>query len=127
MNRSLRILVVDDDFPVLMAVGAILSKRGHKVAKATTARQALEILKKVGIDFIISDIAMPDMNGIEFIKNIRRRDRTTPILMLSALNEQRTVQNAAASGANGYLVKPFDSMSLVKKVETIAQRAQESA
>lgn len=118
----MNILVVDDDLPVLNAVEIVLKKRGHIIIKAGNAKQALSLLDRLHIDFIISDVSMPDMDGIRFLQLIRKRQQKIPILMLSALKDATVVKNAVESGANGYLAKPFESEDLVRKVESIANR-----
>ena len=122
IQNSLRILIVDDDAPVLMVLGNILSKRGYTIYKASTARQAFHILKTVAIDFIISDIVMPDINGIQFIQTYRKLNKSTPILILSGSSSKHTVQEAAKAGANSYLTKPFDTNTLLSRIEGIAQK-----
>lgn len=121
-QKSLRILLVDDDAPVLMVLGNILSKRGHTVFKASTARQAFHILKTVSIDFIISDIVMPDINGIQFIQTYRKLNKSTPILILSGSSSKNTVEEAAKAGANSYLTKPFDTNTLLSRIEGLVQK-----
>jgi DNA-binding response OmpR family regulator len=63
---------------------------------------------------------MPDMDGLAFVSEIRKRSKTIPVLMLSADTDLETVKQAAKLGANGYLMKPFDSDKLVRKVESLA-------
>jgi DNA-binding response OmpR family regulator len=120
MPNFLNILVVDDDAPLLNAVELVLAKRGHEVIKVSNARNALRLMATLKVDVIVSDIIMPDMDGLAFVSEIRKRSKTIPVLMLSADTDLETVKQAAKLGANGYLMKPFDSDKLVRKVESLA-------
>lgn len=122
--RKLNILVVDDDAPLLNAVDIVLSKHGHEVIKVTSPRSALRLLGSFKVDIIISDILMPDLDGLSFVSEIRKLNFDVPILMLSADTELDTVKKAAQLGANGYLMKPFDADKLVNKVEALTSSGQ---
>ncbi len=125
MPSPLNILVVDDDAPLLNAVEIVLSKRGHSVIKVSSARNALRLFASLKVDIVVTDVLMPDMDGLSFVKEIRRHSPLIPILMLSADSGRDTVKKAAQLGANGYLMKPFDSDHLVKKVESLAASGRE--
>lgn len=127
MANGLNIIVVDDDAPLLNAVEMVLSKRGHEVFKVANARNALRLLGSFKVDLIISDVLMPDMDGLTFVSEIRKRSAVIPILMLSADTDLDTVKKAAKLGANGYLMKPFDAHQLVQKAESLTIKIDEDA
>jgi CheY-like chemotaxis protein len=111
------ILVVDDDDDILEGYRSILPfiiQAPTKVITSTNGENALKLLsKQEKIDIIFSDLNMPVMNGLEFIKNVRQNSKyesyaKSIIFMASAHGEKELVQKAIALGANTYILKPFD-------------------
>lgn len=101
------IMVVDDDPGILTLMDVTLRKQGYSVLKANGPYEALRYLDSVTPSLIVLDVMMPDMNGIELCEAIRARPQTavTPILMLSARSDSRSVSSAMQAGANGYISK----------------------
>ncbi len=99
-------LFIDDDKNDLFIVQNYLEKRGGiKVATATTAKDALKILRHYHFDAVICDYLMPEMDGLEFLKTIRSYDRTTPIIIYTGKGRQEVVIEALNHGADYYLEK----------------------
>ena len=117
---SKTILIIDDSPTILLSVKMTLEKSGYKVE---TAKDGLEALSRVkaGLkpDLIITDINMPNMNGIEFIKNARTILRFTPILALTTESQTSKRDEAKKAGATGWLVKPTGSADLLKVIEQV--------
>lgn len=103
-----RILLVDDAGYMRRLVGIMATKGGHEiVGEAETGQSAIDLYQKLHPDLVILDILMPDMNGLETLKKIREIDPKARVLMCTASEQSTHVQEALASGAAGYIVKPF--------------------
>lgn len=116
-----KILLVDDSKTMLMSMEGILKRSGFEVSTAESGTEALGKLGGFKPDLIISDLNMPEMDGIEFIKQAKTRPemRFKPVLMLSTESKQDKRDEAKAAGATGWLVKPVqpnDFISVVKQV-----------
>lgn len=116
------IMIVDDSQTMIMSLRATLEMNGFKVETAYDGLQALNKLKSgVKPDLIITDINMPNMGGIEFIKNARTLAglRFTPILALTTESQQTKRDEAKRAGATGWLVKPVAGPDLVKVIKQV--------
>ncbi len=105
-----QIMIVDDEPAWVKVLSVLLRKQGYKVLEATSARDALNTLSGSKPDLILSDVRMPDMNGFDFLDQVRRtaRNATTPVVFLSAVDDYDARKVAKDLGAADYLVKPFD-------------------
>ncbi len=116
------ILIIDDSKTMLMSLKATLQMNGFNVEEASDGLQALNKLK-AGLkpNLIITDINMPNMNGIEFIKNARTLPglRFVPILVLTTESQQALREEAKRSGATGWLVKPVAGPDLIKVIKQV--------
>jgi DNA-binding response OmpR family regulator len=113
----MKILAVDDDTSILEVLTAALSAlEGHEVVTAPCAKRALRILDTDSevFDCLLVDIQMPEMNGIEFCAEVRKRNAytRTPILMLTAMSQRSYIADAFRAGATDYITKPFDLIDL---------------
>ena len=113
-----RILVVDDEIGALTLIGIMLERGGFEVVKAKEAEQALVVLDHDKPDLIILDVMMPGMDGIELCRVLRQRQDTvqTPVLILSARGDAKSVMSGMDAGASDYLPKPILHHDLVAKV-----------
>lgn len=111
-----KILVVDDSITLRTSVKFTLEKKGYKIIQAEHGKAGLDKLEKEGkVDLIISDINMPVMDGITFIKEVKKTShRFTPILILTTESEPEKKKEGKKAGAAGWLVKPFKNNQLVK-------------
>ena len=116
------ILVVDDSPTVVMSLTDILTKAGHRVEKAGHGVEALGRVK-AGLkpDLVITDLNMPQMNGIELIRELRRLPalRFTPILILTTVSQEAKRQEGKGAGATGWLVKPVDGADLIRVIRQV--------
>jgi len=105
-----RVLVVEDDVRNVFALSSLLEPRGLELAIARNGREALEILRETPIDLVLMDIMMPEMNGLDATREIRRHERwrTLPIIALTAKAMADDRQACLDAGANDYLAKPID-------------------
>ncbi len=119
------ILLIDDDAAVRDVVSAMLKLEGHDVTIAENGREAIPMLTGGGFDLVITDLIMPEKEGIETISEIRRNDRRTPILAISGggrLGPGDYLETARHLGADATLAKPFARQELVAAVDTLLQR-----
>ncbi len=118
-----KVLVVDDDELVLIALETLLAPSGYDVTTASRGQDALEKLSKGTFDLMILDILMPGMNGFELCKKIRELDqyRTVPIIMLTAKSSAADQQKGIDAGASLFLPKPIAPQRLLSLVEQAFQ------
>ena len=110
-----RILLVDDDPGVLFALAELLQARGHRTVTAGGGSEALAHLEAV--DVVITDLAMPGMNGVELLEQVMARDAALPVIMVTAHGSERAAVDAMKKGAYDYLAKPFDNDQVCYSVE----------
>lgn len=118
------IFLVDDSTTILLSMSAILSKAGYGVEKASSADEGLTKFKGgLKPDLLITDLNMPGMNGIEFIKEVRKlpNQRFMPILFLTTESQQSKRDEAKAAGASGWLVKPVDAEQLINTIKLVVK------
>lgn len=118
----MRILVIDDSRMSLNLISMFLKSADYQVETAESGKEALEILDmKDDIVLTITDIMMPDMNGIELLEEIKSQPqyRHIPVIMLTALTDKETVRKAALLGCEHYIAKPVSKSVLLEKVESI--------
>ena len=133
MSDKTRVLIVDDEPDLGDAYGEILGEAGHEVSIAHDGRAALELIRRVPFDVVVSDIVMPGMNGIQVLRAVRERDLDTPVLLMTANPGLETAIEALELGALKYLIKPVKEQDLIASVESairlhrIAQLKREAA
>jgi len=107
-NKNVRILVVDDEEPVLHLVELLLRRVGYTPILAHNAKEAADILKQKPLpDLMILDLMMPGISGIELCRALRAHEATrgTPVIMLSSLNDPQTINNCLNAGATAFVCK----------------------
>ena len=102
-----RILVVDDDSGMLASLRGLFRSRGQEAVVARSGQEALGQLD--GVDAVVTDFAMPGMDGVQLVQAIHDRDESLPVILLTAHGSERVAVNAMKSGAYDYLTKPFDA------------------
>lgn len=106
---SYTVLLCDDARFTRMTLGGVVSKAGYEVVgEAGTGREAVEQYEALQPDIVLMDVVMPDMSGIDAVKEIVRRDAEACIVMCSAMGQQKLMQEALSAGARGFIVKPFE-------------------
>lgn len=115
------ILVVDDSVTIRQMVAFALRQASFEVVEAVNGQDALERLKSHKVDLIMTDLNMPVMDGLSFIRNARSQPETryTPILMLTTENKPEKKSEAKAAGATGWIVKPFDPPKLLAGISKV--------
>ena len=125
MNTDLRFLVVDDFSTMRRIVRGLLKEMGcNNVDEAEDGNMALSMLKANKYDFVVSDINMPNMSGFDLLKAIKADERLQqiPVLMVTAEARKSDIILAAQIGAAGYIVKPFNKVTLQERVQKILQK-----
>lgn len=116
-----RILIVDDSPTMLMSMEGVLKRNGYQVETATSAKQAMGKAPSFKPDLMITDLNMPEMNGIDLIKELKRTPamRFKPMLMLTTESQQAKRDEAKRAGATGWLVKPVQPNELTNVVRKV--------
>ena len=118
---SQKILIVDDSESIRQAVGITLEKAGYTVQSAIDGLNALDYLKGEPLSLIITDLNMPNLDGIELVKKIRADEnyKFTPILILTTESQAEKRNEAKSAGATGWIVKPFFPDKLIEVVKKV--------
>jgi two-component system chemotaxis response regulator CheY len=127
---SMKILVVDDSITIRRIISNALKTVGFpETVEAVNGKDALEKLASNKIDFIITDWNMPEMNGLDLIKEIRANPvySSMPILMITTRGTERDVVDALQAKVNSYIMKPFTPQELKEKIEGILKTVQVGA
>lgn len=117
-----KILVVEDEAHVVSFIKKGLTEEGYEVSVAFDGKTGLQLALTNVFDFIILDIMLPEMNGLEVCKNIRKENKKVPILFLTALGTSENIVLGLESGADDYLVKPFKFIELVARIKSLLRR-----
>jgi DNA-binding response OmpR family regulator len=125
MMQNKTVLVVDDEPNILEPVGAYLEKQGYKVLTAERGQDALELVKRGGIDIVLLDLMLPDISGEDICRKIRQTSRL-PIIMLTAKVAESSQIEGLQIGADDYITKPFSLKVLAARVEAVLRRLPES-
>src|SRR5205085_5948576 len=131
MNHSKRatltgnVLVVDDNTRARQSMADVLRAAGHEVHACASAMEALKQLEKNSFDVIITDLQMPGMNGLEFIRAIEERKVEAQVVMVTAFASVSSAVEAMRHGAFDYIEKPFDAEQLEQLVERALRQAEQ--
>ncbi|MEM9561497.1 MAG: response regulator transcription factor [Actinomycetota bacterium] len=121
-----RVLVVEDDEPVRLAVAEGLTAGGFDVTAVGTAEAADAHLGRRSTDLVVLDVGLPGISGLELCRQLRDRDHDVPILILSARDAVADRVEGLSVGADDYLVKPFDLAELVARLSALRRRSARS-
>lgn len=114
------ILIVDDASFMRMMIKDILTKNGFTVlGEAENGLKAIEKYKELNPDLVIMDITMPEMDGIQAVKEIKKANSNAKIIMCSAMGQQAMVIEAIQAGAKDFIVKPFQADRVVEAVKKV--------
>jgi two-component system KDP operon response regulator KdpE len=121
MNEHRRILVVDDESQITRVLRTSLSSQGYDIRVANDGETALEIMKDWTPDLVITDLSMPNMDGLELCRRLRLSTKI-PIIVLSVKGEERTKVQALDAGADDYVTKPFGIEELLARIRASLRR-----
>lgn len=122
MSPPRKILVVEDDVSILAGLSMNLRYEGYEVLQAQDGRAGLAKAIDAAPDLVVLDVMLPEMNGFEVLKELRRRKRDVPVLMLSAKGMEQDKVLGLNLGADDYVVKPFGLKELLARVQAVLRR-----
>jgi two-component system response regulator AtoC len=117
-----RILIVDDEPNMLHMLGALLKQEGLEPVCASSAQEALQILERESFDYVLSDVRMPGMDGIQLVENLRARSIDAIVILMSAYGNVDLAMEAIRKGAYDYIAKPFKTDEVVLTLRKAAER-----
>ncbi len=118
-----RLLVVDDEPPLLRALVLNLTRRGYEVSTSSTAAGALAQVRRLPPDLLILDLGLPDLDGLDVLRELRHIEPALPVIVLSARSTSQDKVTALDLGAVDYVAKPFDMNELVARLRAAIRRA----
>jgi DNA-binding response OmpR family regulator len=118
-----KVLIADDDADLLDLMAYALRREGYTVLAAINGQQALQRYEAETPDILLLDVTMPKLNGFEVCRRIRR-EAATPIIMLTARDEEEEVLRGLQLGADDYVVKPFSAKQLIARMKTVLRRCR---
>jgi DNA-binding response OmpR family regulator len=117
----IKFLVVDDEPDVVDQVKELFELRNYTVVTATSGTKALELVKKENPNIIILDIRMPDISGIDVLKEVKKNYPKIRVIMLTGVEDDTTKNMALGLGASGYLTKPYSYSDLIEMSRKLIQ------
>ena len=117
----IKFLIVDDEQDVVDNVSELFTLRNYAVITATSGRKALELVEKEKPNIIILDIRMPDINGIDVLKEVKKNYPKIRVIMLTGVEDESTKNMAIGLGASGYLTKPYSYSELLEMSRKLIQ------
>jgi two-component system, chemotaxis family, chemotaxis protein CheY len=119
-----KILVLDDSITMLSMLTKALQDEGHQVDDVRNGNSALDLLKQKEITLIVTDINMPEMDGISFVKAVRKIDqyKFIPILALTTESSYEKRMEGKNIGISGWIVKPFNPQKVIKAVNVLLEK-----
>lgn len=119
VENGLKVLIVDDEADIVEVLQDRLEAYGFTVASAATGRQGMDRLSREHFDGVFLDLRMPEMDGMEALTEIRKRDPRLPVIIITASSMKDAAVEALRRGANGYLLKPFDWHDLRVRIQEV--------
>jgi two-component system KDP operon response regulator KdpE len=126
MEDKRKILVVDDEPQILRVLRQILGAQGYSVRTAEDGASALEVFLEWPADLVVTDLQMPNMNGLELCRELRKRSDVA-VIVLSVRNEEKVIVEALDAGADDYVTKPFGTDELLARIRSAFRRAPQMA
>lgn len=116
-----KVMTVDDSPTVLKVLNIALTGAGYQVVEANDGQEAIDKLTETDVDLLVTDLNMPNMNGVELIKQVRQRpgNRFMPIIMLTAEAQKEMKAAGKKAGASGWITKPFRPEQLLSVIQMV--------
>jgi len=121
MYPKFKVLIVDDEPDVVVALEEFLQMEGYEVYSTTSPIEALEMIKKQKYHIVLSDIMMPKMDGIEFLTQVKQYDALTQVIMMTGYSTMDTTMRCLEAGANDYVLKPFKNLSQLAEIIKLSE------
>jgi len=119
----IKILIIEDDTSLSQLYSIILKNAGFETWQAANGEEAWDILDRVSIDLVITDIMMPVMDGYEFVKLLRKENPVIPVLMITAKDDMPSKSKGFLLGTDDYMTKPIELDEMVLRVRALLRRA----
>ena len=113
---SNRILIVDDESAIREVVASLLEAQGYQCSTVSNGREAIDVLREKTFDLVLSDMVMPEMDGMSLLVRLREKDPELPVVMVTAMHDVSTALDAIRHGAYDYILKPFEKNQLFLSV-----------
>lgn len=123
MNKNIQVLLVEDELTLSMIIKDTLDSEGFDVIHAENGMKGLQLFFESKPDILVADVMMPEMDGFEMVSKIRKTDKSTPILFLTARSAIKDVVSGFELGASDYLKKPFNMQELIIRIKALVNRA----
>lgn len=117
MKTDITILVVDDEPMVRNVLEQLLQRKGYNIKGVSSAKEALEFVKSNRVELVVSDIAMPEMNGFELLQVIKKGYPQIGVVMMTGYGDAYSVREALKLGADEYMTKPFKGQEVALIIE----------
>ncbi len=124
MDKKIKLLLVEDESSLSMIVRDVLEKQGFEVQCASNGNNGLKLFYEFQPDIVVTDIMMPQMDGITMTQLIRQNNKHTPIIFLTAKSKTEDVVQGFETGGNDYLKKPFGIEELIVRIKALLNRNQ---
>ena len=121
-----KIILIEDESSVVSFIKKGLQELDYNISVAFDGKTGIKMAEDNDFDLIILDIMLPDINGLEVCKEIRKNNKTVPILFLTALDSSENIVLGLESGGDDYLVKPFKFIELVARIKSLLRRSSHS-
>lgn len=122
MTNAMQILIVDDELNIRNALVTLLERKGYRALSMATAEEALEVFETTAMDLVITDLRMPGIGGMEFLRRLRTQWPSTEVVVMTAYGSIETAVEAMRAGAYDYLTKPIDRERFPIVVEKALER-----
>ncbi|HOP07838.1 MAG TPA: response regulator [candidate division Zixibacteria bacterium] len=124
MGSKASVLIVDDEQFLRQILGRIVAREGFAVEEAIDGKDALKKIQEKTYDFVISDIRMPNLDGIELLNRIKQDHKGITVILITAYAGQYTAQDALKAGADYYITKPFKNVEIARTLNTLLVKRQ---
>lgn len=117
----MRILLIEDNEAIIMGLEYLLEQEGYQTETARNLKEAYDMVEREAVDLILLDISLPDGDGFDFCKDIKRRN-DTPVIFLTAREDEIDVVKGLDMGADDYIIKPFRNRELISRIKSVLRR-----
>lgn len=121
MYPKFRVLIVDDMEDLAAVLEEFLRMEGYEVYSTTSPVEALEMIKKQKYHIVLSDIVMPEMDGIEFLTKVKQYDALTQVIMMTGYSTMDKTMRCLEAGANDYILKPFKNLAQLAEIIKLSE------
>lgn len=124
-SQQLKILLVDDEPAEREEIKAILHELGHEIVEAADGLQAIELFNSINPDIVLLDIVIPQIDGLDVLREIRRKDKLCGVIMISALSSEQLAVKSILAGADDYVRKPFKLRNMRLNISRVVYAMQQ--